>query len=120
MRKKLKILFGVILVLVLVVGGFALGVYLRLFDTQALNEKFGLHELPVIGEYFVPPAGQVEKDKSGTPAAANRPHILLHHHSSENKPGMFASPKKRLQNSRKSGRRQRKSALQKLHVSIMR
>lgn len=73
MRKKLKILFGVILVLVLVVGGFALGVYLRLFDTQALNEKFGLHELPVIGEYFVPPAGQVEKDKSGTPAAATEP-----------------------------------------------
>lgn len=74
MRKKLKILFGVILVLVLVVGGFALGVYLRLFDTQALNEELGLHELPVIGEYFVPPAGQGEKDvQSGTLAAATEP-----------------------------------------------
>ena len=58
MRKKLKILFILILLLVLVAGGFALGVYLRLFDTQALNEEYGLHELPIIGEYFVPPAGE--------------------------------------------------------------
>ena len=48
MRKKLKILFGLILLLVLVAGGFALGVYLRLFDTQALNEEYGLHKLPII------------------------------------------------------------------------
>ena len=75
MRKKLKILFGVILLLVLVAGGFALGVYLRLFDTQALNEEYGLHRLPVIGEYFVPPAGSEESaaqadasaGESGTP-----------------------------------------------------
>ena len=57
MRKKLKILFGLILLLVLVAGGFALGVYLRLFDTQALNEEFGLHKLPIVGAYFVPPTG---------------------------------------------------------------
>ncbi len=57
MRKKLKILFGLILLLVLVAGGFALGVYLRLFDTQALNEEYGLHRLPIIGDYFVPPPG---------------------------------------------------------------
>ena len=35
MRKKLKILFILILLLVLIAGGFALGVYLRLFDTVA-------------------------------------------------------------------------------------
>ena len=56
MRKKLKILCILILLLVLIAGGFALGVYLRLFDTQELNEEYGLHELPIIGEYFVPPA----------------------------------------------------------------
>ena len=61
MRKKLKILFGLILLLVLVAGGFALGVYLRLFDTQALNEEYGLHKLPIIGEYFVPPAGSIRR-----------------------------------------------------------
>ena len=44
MRKKLKILFILILLLVLIAGGFALGVYLRLFDTQSLNEEYGLHE----------------------------------------------------------------------------
>ena len=60
MRKKLKILLVLILILVLSVGGFALGVYLRLFDTKKLNEEYKLHELPVIGEYFVPPAGSDE------------------------------------------------------------
>ncbi len=60
MRKKLKILLVLILILVLIVGGFALGVYLRLFDTKELNEEYKLHELPVIGEYFVPPAGNDE------------------------------------------------------------
>ena len=72
MRKKLKILFGLILLLVLVAGGFALGVYLRLFDTQALNEEYGLHKLPIIGEYFVPPtAGEsqtAQSSSSGAPA----------------------------------------------------
>ena len=56
MRKILKIVVGLILLLVLIAGGFALGVYLRLFDTKALNEEYGLHELPLVGSYFVPPA----------------------------------------------------------------
>lgn len=74
MRKKLKILFILILFLVLVAGGFALGVYLRLFDTQALNEEYGLHELPIIGEYFVPPAGAGHTGTSeGTNGAAPAP-----------------------------------------------
>ena len=79
MRKKLKILFILILLLVLVAGGFALGVYLRLFDTQALNEEYGLHELPIVGEYFVPPAGVEEHSETATthtgtaPAAAAAP-----------------------------------------------
>lgn len=83
MRKKLKILFGLILLLVIVAGGFALGVYLRLFDTQALNEEYHLHELPIVGEYFVPPAGSAEETQttgsqsaqtsSAKPAAAGTP-----------------------------------------------
>ena len=72
MRKKLKILFILILLLVLIAGGFALGVYLRLFDTQSLNEEYGLHELPVIGEYFVPPpAGEEHASSSTTNATAS-------------------------------------------------
>ena len=72
MRKKLKILFILILLLVLIAGGFALGVYLRPFDTQSLNEEYGLLELPVIGEYFVPPpAGEEHASSSTTNATAS-------------------------------------------------
>ena len=73
MRKKLKILFGLILLLVLVAGGFALGVYLRLFDTKKLNEEYKLHELPVIGEYFVPPAGSAEKSAQSSDSTVSAP-----------------------------------------------
>lgn len=73
MRKILKTLFGLVLLLVLVAGGFALGVYLRLFDTQELNEEYALHELPIVGEYFVPPTEETTtavSAPSSTAAAA--------------------------------------------------
>ncbi len=73
MRKILKILFGLILLLVLVIGGFALGVYLRLFDTQALNDAYGLHELPVVGEYFVPPTAGEEHTETASTTATPAP-----------------------------------------------
>ncbi len=55
-KKILKLIIMLILLVVLIVGGFALGIYLRLFDTQAANEKLGLYNLPIIGQYFVKPA----------------------------------------------------------------
>lgn len=55
-KKILKLIIMLILLAVLTVGGFALGIYLRLFDTQAANEKLGLYNLPIIGQYFVKPA----------------------------------------------------------------
>ena len=55
-NKILKLSIMLILLVVLIVGGFALGIYLRLFDTQAANEKLGLYNLPIIGQYFVKPA----------------------------------------------------------------
>ena len=58
MRKILKIVVGLILLLVLIAGGFALGVYLRLFDTKALNEEYGLHELPPCWLVFCSPCGR--------------------------------------------------------------
>ncbi|MFA6849055.1 MAG: magnesium transporter MgtE [Selenomonadaceae bacterium] len=49
-------LFGIILLLlVLIIGGFFLGVYMRIFDTNAVNEKLGLYKFPIIGQYFVKP-----------------------------------------------------------------
>lgn len=71
MRKKLKILLVLILILVLIVGGFALGVYLRLFDTKELNEEYKLHELPVVGEYFVPPAENEEESSQSSSASTS-------------------------------------------------
>ena len=60
-KKLLKIFLMLFLLLVLIVGGFALGVYLRIFDTQEANEKLGLYKLPVVGEYFVKPAPTQEE-----------------------------------------------------------
>ena len=60
-KKLLKIFLMLFLLLVLIVGGFALGVYLRIFDTQEANEKLGLYKLPVVGEYFVRPAPTQEE-----------------------------------------------------------
>ena len=97
MRKKLKILLVLILILVLIVGGFALGVYLRLFDTKELNEEYKLHELPVVGEYFVPPA---ERSQRRYRRAAR-------------------SPKRKSKSSRRNVRRRKRSASRNLHVSTM-
>ncbi|WP_231464537.1 MotE family protein [Selenomonas sp. AE3005] len=52
----MKVLLVLFLLLVLIIAGFALGIYLRLFDTQEANEKLKLYDLPVVGQYFVRPA----------------------------------------------------------------
>lgn len=54
-RRILKLLLVLLLIAVLVVGGFFLGIYLRIFDTNAINEKMGLYNLPLIGQFFVKP-----------------------------------------------------------------
>ncbi len=56
-RKKriLKRLVMIILLIALLAGGFFLGIYLRIFDTSEVNEKLGLYDMPIIGEYFVKP-----------------------------------------------------------------
>lgn len=71
-RRILKILLILFLLLVLIVGGFALGIYLRIFDTQAANEKLGLYNLPIIGQYFVKPA-PTEQDMEDKPAEDVKP-----------------------------------------------
>ena len=68
----MKIILALFLLLVLIVGGFALGIYLRIFDTQQANETLGLYNLPIIGEYFVKPA-PTEEDMANTPAEDVKP-----------------------------------------------
>lgn len=60
-KKIFKIILMLFLLLALVIGGFALGVYLRIFDTAEMNEKLGLYKLPVVGDYFVKPAPPQEE-----------------------------------------------------------
>ena len=71
-RRFLKICLILLLLLVLIIGGFALGIYLRIFDTQEANEKLGLYNLPIIGQYFVKPA-PTEKEMQDEPAEDVKP-----------------------------------------------
>jgi len=72
-KKFFKGFIILVLLLALIIGGFALGIYLRIFNTQDANEKFGLYNLPVIGRYFVKPAPKestVDEDTSSPDDAA--------------------------------------------------
>lgn len=57
-RKKriLKMVVAFLLIILLVIGGFFLGIYLRIFDVNEINERMGLYDLPIIGQFFVKPA----------------------------------------------------------------
>ncbi|WP_110953270.1 MotE family protein [Anaerosinus massiliensis] len=50
-----KILVAFFVILALIIGGFFLGVYLRVFDVSQVNEKLGLYNYPIIGQYFEKP-----------------------------------------------------------------
>lgn len=65
MKKIVKIALAAILLLVLVVGGFLLGVYLQIFDVGTMNEKMKLYDMPVIGDFFVKPAPEAEESAQG-------------------------------------------------------
>ena len=61
MKKIVKFALAAVLLLVLVVGGFLLGVYLQIFDAGTMNEKLKLYDMPIIGEFFVKPAPETEE-----------------------------------------------------------
>ena len=69
-KRILKAILVLILLLVLMVGGVSLGIYLRIFGTQTMNEKRGLYSLPVVGQYVVKPA---PKEPENTPVVENTP-----------------------------------------------
>lgn len=43
------------LLLVLVIAGFFLGIYLQIFDSDEMNKKLGLYNMPVVGQFFAKP-----------------------------------------------------------------
>lgn len=55
--KKLLIVF---VILMLAGVGFALGIYLKFIDPQAMVANLKLHEYPVIGQYFTSPKTNFE------------------------------------------------------------
>lgn len=71
----LKKVLIVLLVLGVIVGGFFLGMYLRLFNVDDVNRKLSLYKWPIIGENFVEPppleepvaeqGSESAKDKNG-------------------------------------------------------
>jgi flagellar protein FlbB len=63
-KKKVgKIFKGLLIVLILLIiaaVGFALGIYLKVIDTDALVTKWKLNEYPVVGQYFPQPTTNFE------------------------------------------------------------
>ncbi|MCI7613625.1 MAG: magnesium transporter MgtE [Selenomonadaceae bacterium] len=57
-----------LLLVVLVVGGFFLGIYLKILDGDEMNKKLGLYDMPIIGQYFVRPTPE---DGSTVPDSAS-------------------------------------------------
>ena len=68
-NKILLAVFTFLMLAFLLIAGFAVGAYLRLFDMNELNEEFALYDKPIIGSYFVRPPGvddPEEDDESAT------------------------------------------------------
>lgn len=63
-RKKAGRIFKIILILLIVIilaaTGFAVGIYLKFIDVQALAEKWKVNEYPIVGKYFSEPKTNFE------------------------------------------------------------
>lgn len=61
-KKKiwLKRIMILLLIGILIIAGFFLGIYLKILDSDEMNEKMGLYDMPVVGEYFAKPAPNAE------------------------------------------------------------
>ena len=76
MKKILKVVLAALLLLVLVVGGFLLGVYLQIFDATTMNEKMKLYDMPIIGEFFVKPAPRIEGESQTDPGGRMKEELV--------------------------------------------
>ena len=71
-KALLRLLPKIILLLILVIGGFFLGIYLRIFDTNTINEKMELYKYPIIGDYFVKPDKPVKSEEIQQPEPVDK------------------------------------------------
>ena len=70
-QSRLKKIGKGFLLLVLVIAGFFLGIYLQIFDSDEMNKKMGLYNMPVVGQFFAKPVDEAssvpdEKDVQET------------------------------------------------------
>ena len=56
----LKVMLILLLVLILVAAGFAVGIYLKFIDVQELTKKWKLNEYPIVGQLFPQPKTNFE------------------------------------------------------------
>lgn len=54
-KKKIKMAAGALGIVLLLFAGFILGIYLKIFDQEEMNEKYAIYDWPIIGETFVRP-----------------------------------------------------------------
>ncbi len=55
-----KVLLIVFILLIIAAAGFALGIYLKIFDLDSLTTSWKLNEYPIIGQYFPQPKTNFE------------------------------------------------------------
>ncbi|MCR5559396.1 MAG: magnesium transporter MgtE [Schwartzia sp.] len=69
-RRILKVLAMLFLLVLLIGAGFFVGIYLRIFDVDKINESMKLYDMPVIGQFFVKrQGGETETEQAQTAEA---------------------------------------------------
>ena len=63
LKRIMKFFLFLLILGVLIAGGFAAGVYFQLIDGNEINKELQLYKLPVIGEYIPRPPGVPEDEE---------------------------------------------------------
>lgn len=74
--KAFKVILIMLVVLILAATSFAVGIYLKFIDVQALAQKWKINEYPIVGKYFSEPKTNfepVELDPQNPGAAPQDP-----------------------------------------------
>lgn len=75
-----KIILIILIVVILAATSFAVGIYLKFIDVQALAEKWKINEYPVVGKYFSEPKTNfetVELEPQSPPALPINPSVPI-------------------------------------------
>jgi len=73
-----KIILIILILLIIAATSFAVGIYLKFIDVQALGQKWKLNEYPVVGQYFSEPKTNfepVELESQSSSVMSQNPNI---------------------------------------------